>query len=180
MSGMYAPDDTLAWLIGQIEAMPDVNRILELGSGQSTAKLSRAIAGREGALLLSVEENPDYARDTVINLESAHLLNVAFVAYYPLADRTLAGETCRSYGFPVFETCLDFQVLFVDGPSTGGLARARAVLDARPLLAKGCLIVLDDANREDEQRCIAALSKHGVIWMDPIPTERGLAAGAWA
>jgi predicted O-methyltransferase YrrM len=129
--------------------------VLELGSGTSSVWLGYALE-QYGGKLISLDHDPDYARQTRAML-AAHGLNaVAEVREAPLRELALAGQTYEWYDVAAFADLTDIDLLLIDGPpaATGPDARypALAVLEKR--LSATATVVLDDADRHDERDAV--------------------------
>jgi predicted O-methyltransferase YrrM len=150
--------------------------ILELGSGTSTVWLAYALQ-ETGGRLVSLDHEAGYAAKTREALAEHGLTDVAEVREAPLRPVVLDGRTFPWYDVESCADLSDVDLLVIDGPpeKTGPDARypAMRVLESR--LADEATILLDDANRTDEQ---AALRK----WVETIEglTQEGEALGRHA
>ena len=124
--------------------------ILECGSGLSTVLLAECCA-RNGRPLISLEDNP-YWVSRVKNCLIEHGLESARVLFSPL----------RSYGafdwysLPESGLANSFDLVVCDGPAGKTRDGRFGLLPVmRPMLSAGCQILVDDAERDDEQRIVA-------------------------
>lgn len=128
----------------------DVRTVVELGSGTSTAWLASAVAGRPHARLVCFEHDDHFALLTLQQLEAVELGDAVDMRCRPLAPVDIEGETFLWY--QGFEDLSDIDLLIVDGPpgDTGPRARYPALPLLLEKMSVGGVVVLDDANRDDE------------------------------
>ncbi|HEY8473039.1 MAG TPA: class I SAM-dependent methyltransferase [Natronosporangium sp.] len=129
--------------------------VVELGSGTSSVWLGYAIE-RTGGRLVSIDHDPGYAERTGWLLERHGLTGVAEVRVAPLRPLTIGDETFQWYDAAAFEDLADIELLVVDGPpgATNRQARYPALHVLERRLAASAAVVLDDADRADEQAII--------------------------
>lgn len=129
--------------------------VLELGSGTSSVWLGYAL-GRHGGRLVSLDHDPRYAALTRAQLARHGLTEVVEVRQAPLCPTTVAGETFEWYDQAALAGVSEVDLLLVDGPpgQTGPRARLPAVPVLADRLAARAVVVLDDADREDEQEIL--------------------------
>jgi hypothetical protein len=120
--------------------------VLEIGSGLTTLILG-VLAGRRGLPVWTLEHHTDYFRNTEARLKRFSFMNVR-LTLAPLRDY---GEFCW-YDPPLDALPRDFGLVVADGPP-GDVKGGRFGL--LPLLrshfAKSVVILLDDAERQQEQ-----------------------------
>jgi predicted O-methyltransferase YrrM len=142
--GWSALDEYLAGCISQ--ALSTKGSILECGSGLSTIMIG-AIANKNGRKYWALEHNPEWAE---------RVRSVA--SKYRLASLTLATVPLKDYGeFSWYDVQLDampgdFDLVICDGPpgtTKGG--RYGLVPVMRQKLKSGCVIMVDDASRQQER-----------------------------
>jgi predicted O-methyltransferase YrrM len=138
----------------EIRARPP-HRVLEFGSGLSTACLARYMAeaspGVPAPALISVEENDAFCTESRALLADLGLDEVASIQHGPVVAKEVAGRAVHSYDVP--RTVLaeleagPADLVFIDGPGKAGGAFGRwAVLHtALALLQNGFRFYLDDA-----------------------------------
>ncbi|MEU8613626.1 class I SAM-dependent methyltransferase [Actinoplanes sp. NPDC048791] len=137
--------------------------VVELGSGTSSVWLAYALE-QYGGKLVSLDHDPDYARQTRTML-AAHGLNaVAEVREAPLRELTVNGKTYQWYDADKLTDLTGIDLLLVDGPpaATGPDARYPALSVLAGRLAGTATVVLDDANREDERDAVRR-------WTEEVP-----------
>lgn len=129
--------------------------VLELGSGTSTVWLGYVLE-RYGGRLISVDHSPEYAERTRSMLALHSLEGTAQVRLAPLRPFHVDGRDFRWYDEQVFADVGEAGFLLVDGPpgATGQDARYPALPLLLKRLAPGAVIVLDDAQRPDEQEIV--------------------------
>lgn len=140
-TGWRLPDDACALLVRLVEEhRPEL--IVECGSGRSTVVLAEAAAGYGGAVV-ALEHNRQYARETRWLMLNAR--GDADIRWAPLED----GWYARRF----WEDLHEIAMLVVDGPPGGTSRHARqpALPLLRDRLLPGCVVVLDDVDREDEE-----------------------------
>ncbi len=125
-------------------------RILELGSGASTAILAAHARARGGAVL-SLEHDRRYHRRTEQLLAELGLERFVRVLLAPIADRTCADGQARPWYSVVLDGTFDF--VFADGPPMS-VGRDATLFALWPYLESDWELWLDDANRRHERACI--------------------------
>ncbi len=170
---------TLADLV--LERSP--RRVLELGSGASSLVVGYALEQAGGGHLLSLDHDPNYARQTARLAERHGLAGRVEVASAPLVEQSIGGRSQPWYDLGVadlgaFAGPEGIDLLVVDGPPRESDPGAR--YPALPLLldrlAPDAVIVLDDALRAEEQ---AALRRWQAevpgLSVEVLPTAKGVA-----
>lgn len=154
-SGWRLPDDACA-LLERLVREHEPELIVECGSGRSTLVLARA-AGAYGGHVVSLEHDPIYVTETNKLLEPFPAREFADVRYAPLEEHG-GSMPPRWYARHAWEDLHGIGMLLVDGPPGGSArwARSPAVPLLRDQMLPGCLVVLDDAQRDDERQAIAA------------------------
>ena len=127
-------------------AMAVQSPVLEIGSGLTTLVLA-TLAGRRGVPVWTLEHDAEYFRNTEAKLKRHNLTNV-HLTLAPLHDY---GDFCW-YNPPLDALPRDFGLVVADGPPgdvKGGRFGLFPVL--RSHFAPGAVILLDDAERANEQ-----------------------------
>ncbi|MGA5302942.1 O-methyltransferase [Nucisporomicrobium flavum] len=129
--------------------------VVELGSGTSTVWLAYALE-KLGGRLVSLDHDADYAGRTREQLDAHGLSGVAEVRTAPLSDIVVDGKSYRWYDVEKLADLRDIDLLLIDGPptATGPDARYPAMHALESRLAPVATVVLDDANRPDEQDAV--------------------------
>jgi Methyltransferase domain len=154
-SGDFAlnPTDLLALLHLVRARKPRL--VLELGSGTSSVWLAYALE-QYGGRLVSVDHDHGYAQATRALLAAHGLEAVAEVRDAPLTGIPVGGASYQWYDPSALADLRDVELLVVDGPpaATGPDARFPALHVLERRLAATATVVLDDANRPDEQEAV--------------------------
>ncbi|SDD86059.1 class I SAM-dependent methyltransferase [Glycomyces harbinensis] len=131
-------------------------QVLECGSGTTTVVLAHAMRSLGAGHVTALEHEPHYAAQTRADIADRGLGEWATVVDAPLTDVHLNGEAWRWYDTADLADG-EVDLLLVDGPpqKTGPQARYPALPVLAPRLAKGALVVLDDADRPDERAITA-------------------------
>lgn len=138
-------------LIRMVQDLP-VERILELGCGQSTILLDRL--SRQRALeCVSLEHDREWLERISMRVDGR-------LIHAPLVSKTVMGRATRGYDTSALAGERDFDVLLVDGPR-GSRRRSRwGCLELiESCLGDDFLIIFDDAERRGELDTIAAAVK---------------------
>ena len=151
--GYVASPDVLLVLVGKFLALrPSLT--VECGSGTSTLFLALAAQqhGVDGRIV-SLENNLEYAEGTRALLAEHGVGHLAEVRHAPLTPTSLPDHEGPWYDPAALEDLHDIGLAFVDGPP--GTIGPQARYPMVPLLvdrfAPRCAILLDDANRREEQ-----------------------------
>lgn len=131
-------------------------RILELGSGQSTLLIAQRLEDRGRGHVVAVDHLEEFADSTRSRIEEKGLTHRATVLHAPVMEQSVEGEMRPWYDWKVIDSALTNPVdlLIVDGPPRhlGPDARWPAVPLLRDRLAPGAAILMDDGDRSDERR----------------------------
>jgi hypothetical protein len=172
-------DDGLRLLANQVAG--GRSTVIECGSGVSTVVIARALRDAGRGSVFSLENEAEHAGRTRAALAREQLAPWARVLDAPLAEEPVAQPGCRWYTRAALdELPRGADLLLVDGPVAspgGGAGRSRypALPLLRERLAPGCLVVLDDAQREGERWVIERWRAEFAL--DLQPTASRLAAG---
>jgi predicted O-methyltransferase YrrM len=159
-----ASPDLLAYLYRLVvSCRPQV--IVECGSGVSTVVLASALRAVGGGRLVSLEHQAPFADRTRTLLATRGLEGYVDVVSAPLVDHRVGDDLRPWYDLTDVDTGGPVDLLFVDGPpgTTAPQARFPAVPLLLDRLAPGVVVVLDDANREDEVTTLG-------WWRDLLPS----------
>lgn len=136
-----------------IETQPQL--VVELGSGSSTALLTRMLDDHGGGRVVSIEHDRDYVAESRSILIATGIPDRADIVLCPLTEIDVEGSPCKWYDIAQLELPGPIDLLLIDGPpqDTGPLARlpAQRLFDR---VRDGGLIVLDDADRPDERATV--------------------------
>jgi methyltransferase family protein len=128
--------------------------VVECGSGSSTVVIAACLQQLGQGRLIALEHDGRFARRTESLLTSHGLNEVVRVIEAPLEKRVIDSHVFEWYSDLLGQqTGEKIGVLVVDGPpgDTVRLARYPAVPLLKKALSPNCVILLDDANRPDEQ-----------------------------
>lgn len=128
-------------------------RVVELGSGTSSVWVARHLEST-GGRLVSIEHDERYAAATRAQLARQGLTAIAEVRLAPLRD---IGDGRRWYDRAALADLKDIDLLIVDGPPGAVCHHARkpALEVLRDSLRPGAIVMLDDADRSQEQEILA-------------------------
>ncbi|MBB4932859.1 hypothetical protein F4561_003679 [Lipingzhangella halophila] len=131
--------------------------VVECGSGSSSIWLGYALRRAGTGKLVALEHDERYARLTRDMVAAHGLSDIVDVRHAPLADWRSdpdAGfQDSHWYALDFVRDLVDIELLFIAGPpaGTGTQARYPAGPILFPLCSPSALVVLDDADRADEQ-----------------------------
>jgi predicted O-methyltransferase YrrM len=151
-SGRWAMDPTrlleVLFLIGR--KLPKV--VLELGSGTSSIWIAYALE-KDGGRLISVDHKTEFADRTKSLLHLHDVSHLAEVRLAELRQLNIKSEEFPWYDVDAFRDINEIDLLLVDGPpgSLGEMARCPALHVLESRLAPNAVVILDDADRPDEQ-----------------------------
>lgn len=148
--------------------------VLECGSGVSTIVGARTLQMIGSGHVYSLEHEPEYARKTRSLIAEHGLKDWATVLDAPLVERE--GHT-PWYDVSALDGLTDpIDVVVIDGPPAAVARRSRAPALAllKPRLAKSFLLILDDADRPDEQEIVRQwMNSEPRLVLDRLPAEKG-------
>jgi predicted O-methyltransferase YrrM len=164
MAGAVALPSTRSWA-----ASPDILReivatvighrpqvVLETGTGASTVAIAACLQRIGSGHLWSLEHLPGHAESIRQRLASMGLTDYVTVIDAPLVDTVLPGGTWPWYDVAGLHLDAPIDLLFVDGPpgATAAMARYPVLPVLRTRLSDHAVIIVDDADRPDEQECV--------------------------
>lgn len=128
--------------------------VMECSSGVSTLVVARCLQMNGAGHVYSLEHEPDYANKTRRLLGRYGLADWATVLDAPLQTKHTDTPWYVEEAIPA--DLAPVEILIVDGPpsQTAPLARFPALPRLLPRLANDALIILDDADREDEREMV--------------------------
>jgi predicted O-methyltransferase YrrM len=176
--GWAASPDLLLAYVGEIlTRRPGL--IVECGSGVSTvwAALALRTLGGSGRVV-ALEHDAAFRESTLAALAEHGLGDLAEVRLAPIDTVAVDGQDRPWYTASALDGLDGIEVLFVDGP-IGSLApesRYPAVPLLRDRFAPGAVILLDDADRPEEQQVLAHwLADWPQLDSQQLPLEKGAA-----
>lgn len=144
-----AANSSYLYLLLRLLTELPIDRVLELGAGESTVLLDR-LARRRSFQRMTLEDHAGWAERVGARVEAPPRLA-------PLVPVNVAGHTAPGYDPAVLAGEGPFQLLLVDGPR-GSKRRSRwgclALLE--PYLDREFVIVIDDAERRGELDTVRA------------------------
>jgi hypothetical protein len=148
--------------------------VLEFGSGISTVCLAHFMKelhrDSDWPLVVSIEEAPSFAEDTIALLERLEYSDAATVIATPIQKQRVGEFVTHCYEWPIDELKEKLAgrrvgLVLVDGPSLpSGGSRFGTIVLARDMLSEGALVFLDDARR-DAELAVAARWRH-LEWLE--------------
>ncbi|MFZ4816318.1 MAG: O-methyltransferase [Phototrophicaceae bacterium] len=158
MGGYAISPDFGRLLLTHVAAHPP-QRILELGGGTSTLILGYALAQQGSGQIISVDHDPQFAAQTRQRVQEHALSEYVQVQVAPLTPVTLHGQAWQWYDAALIPQTSPFDLIIIDGPPQYANPQPLVRYPALPLLwdsiQTGGYILLDDANRPDEQQIVA-------------------------
>lgn len=149
--------------------------IVECSSGTSSMVLARCCQLNACGHVYSLENGEPYAKKTQQQLDEFSLAEYCDVLHAPLTDYQLDGENFQWYEMAHLPG-VNIDILVIDGPPgfIQHLSRYPALPLLYPQLAKGSIIFLDDAAREDEKEIIKRwLNDYPEFQFEFVDNERG-------
>lgn len=153
--GHWAMDPYFGKILAQLIYQHEPDRIVECGSGTSTAFMAKLLkrVNPEGKIT-ALEHLSEYAQKTDQLLQDHTVETGTEVLRTPLREWEVDGTSYAWYGVEpdrFSENSID--LLVVDGPphTTGDNPRYAAALVLQECLSEECVIVLDDGKREEEE-----------------------------
>lgn len=172
--------DALAFMAALVRVLQP-RRIVEFGCGMSTEVLAREVAAlRDDVAFESFENDPRETAATRSKLERQGLASAALITTVPLVLRHRSGRLVPWYLFdPTRDDRRDpAGLVLVDGPANALGGREGALYQALDLGRAGTVIVLDDADREEEREAVGRIEAQltdGIRVRRPEGFVRGLA-----
>lgn len=159
-SWSIAPE--FAWWLYQHVVAERPEKIIELGSGTSTLVIAAALKRLGAGRFLSFEHDHVYLEKTRALLQACDLQDHVELLYAPLEKLEFDDQSYRWYDLPY--DLIDHMVghkqldlLLIDGPpaATNRHARYPAMVRLRDYCSESALVLLDDADRAEEQEILA-------------------------
>lgn len=139
----------LGWLIRNNR----LGRVLEFGSGFSSAVIAGEIRHITGHTLVSIDNLELYSRMAEKRVKDLRWAVAAEFHTFPIRPRIFCGSILPYYAIPqsFFSGLGQFDLVLVDGPHHD-LGREASMYAAFPHLKLGGLAIFDDANRPSMER----------------------------
>ena len=126
--------------------------ILEASSGVSTVIIGLALKLNNHGKVISLDHETRYADITRASVKVNEAESTVIVKHCPLRDYDIIGQSWKWYDIKGVDLTRKVDMLVIDGPprTTQFLARYPAVPLLHKYFSDKVLILLDDANRDDE------------------------------
>lgn len=176
LSGWAIGPAGLVYLLHAIDER-DAQAVVECGSGTSTFWMALAMKQKGSGKAFALEHNPEYAAKTQALLSAHGLEDWAEVCICPLTSVTTPRGEMQWYDLSAAQALPKrIDILLVDGPpgTVGRDARYPAGPLLGPRIARGGLLVLDDADRPDERETIGLWLDEGIVAQVVAKPERGV------
>ncbi len=156
-----------------LEKKPET--IVECSSGTSSLVLSQCCKLNQYGHVYSLENGEEFVNQTRQQLDDFSLSEYCDVFFAPLKTVVLNDDNFQWYDLEKLPE-LEIDLLIIDGPP--GFIQKHSRYPALPLLnkqlAKDCVVLLDDAARDDEQEMVRRwLKTYPEFHADYIANERG-------
>lgn len=137
------------------ERRPQV--IVETGSGVSTLITAYCLKAIGQGKIISLEHDEKYAQISMARLQQHGLQDIATIFVAPLKETAIGNDSWLWYDIePLKELLKDIDMLIIDGPP--GMLQKLSRYPALPILFDHMngqsIVVLDDADREDEREIV--------------------------
>ena len=158
---------TALMLTEHVRELPADSTVLELGSGATTVWMALASRRRGGDVrIVSLEASADFADVTRTAVRRNGVDDLVDLRVAALDAVTTKHGEQQWYEAPSWNDVTGIGLLVIDGPpgGTGPHARYPAVELLADRLAPGAIVVIDDADRDDEKAMLAdwlALDRDG-------------------
>ncbi|RSK38961.1 class I SAM-dependent methyltransferase [Hymenobacter perfusus] len=126
--------------------------VLEASSGVSTVVIALALKLNNCGKVVSLDHEDHYAAKTRENVKVNEAESNSIVQHCPLKEYTVGEQSWKWYDIEEVDLTRKIDILVIDGPprTTQFLARYPAVPLLHEYFADKALVLLDDANRDDE------------------------------
>ena len=172
----WAISPDIAKIIAELifETKPQI--VVSLGSGVSDLVVGYSLQKNDKGMLYSIEHDTKYSEKTRSTVSDHNLEDFVQVETAELKTYTIDNKEWKWYGYDLAKLPGKIDMLIIDGPpgSTQNLARYPALPLLYKYLAKGCIIILDDAIREEEKEIMKMwASSYKDLVYEYINTEKG-------
>jgi Methyltransferase domain len=154
--------------------------IVEAGSGSSTVLAACCLKQIGAGEVVALEHLKPWAELHHQNLQSLGLSEYGCVRYAPLERQQCDGLEYEWFAASAQQFDRPIDLLFVDGPQSGGAAAPQSRFPALPLLARHlndqAWVIVDDARRRDSRRMLKRWRTLFADWGFEeriLPTKRG-------
>lgn len=161
-SGGWAMAPDALGFVRALIAETKATHIIEFGAGTSTVEAARALAelGTHGTVT-TLENDPDAAVTTRAALDAAGVAAHADIVFAPLVARRVDGRHLGIYHADpgTFTQTAPPDVIVVDGPPSKLGGREGSLRQALSFAAVGTIVLLDDADRDEETAVLDAVER---------------------
>ena len=171
--GSWALTPDAAVLLAREIAIRRPNTIVELGSGVSTVMVGRLLQQMGCGHLISLDHDPEWAKETRRNILANGLQDYVEVLDAPLVRQQFDGKDFVWYQIPEQLRHIEqIDMLTVDGPPQTTDATVLARYPALPAFvdqfSEHAVIYIDDAKRDTEQEMIKEWQQQYPRWKSKI------------
>lgn len=134
--------------------------VVEFGSGASSSVIAAALRRIGRGHLWSFDESQRFAGRTRQKIAERDLSGYATVLHRSLCHQSYDRSNFYCYDLTDLPAaCNGIDLVFIDGPNSAAVvgnpgSRSGTLPLVKPLLAPGALIILDDANRQNEKKIV--------------------------
>ncbi|HEY7859007.1 MAG TPA: class I SAM-dependent methyltransferase [Candidatus Nanopelagicales bacterium] len=175
--GWAASPDLLLTLVDTVLSRKP-RLVVDIGSGLSTVWEGLALRGLGSGRVVALEHDESFAAETTALIERHEVSAHASVRVAALKPMLVDGREMLWYDTAALDDLHDIDLLVVDGPpgDTGEMARLPALPALWDRLAADAVIILDDANRDDEIAIVERwLATYPQLSARRLPHEKGAA-----
>ena len=172
----WAISPDFANLLVSVISQERPGHILEIGSGVSTLVAAYCLKRIGSGTLTSLDHDEHFVEQTKRDLQRHGLEGYAEVIYAPLKPVEINGKTWLWYDRDFLSRVEAMDMVIVDGPpgNVGRLSRYPAVPILSERLSQEAVVLLDDANRPDEEQIIEMwLRDYGPFCREDVQCEKG-------
>jgi predicted O-methyltransferase YrrM len=152
--------------------------IVELGSGVSTLVAGYTLEQQQKGRIISIDHAEQFSAVTQENVLQHGLQAYVHFIHAPLKTVEMNGERWEWYDLAALDAHTPIDLLVVDGPPQYGNTQAMTRYLAVPVfyeqLVTGGFVLVDDANRQDEQQIVERwLKEYNLYEVTDFYTEKG-------
>jgi predicted O-methyltransferase YrrM len=153
----WAISPDIAKTIAEVIFETKPNIVVSLGSGVSDLVVGYSLQKVGNGQLYSIEHDHEYAEKTRRTIDLHNLNDFVKVETAELVNYTIDNKEWKWYGYDIEKLPGKINLLIIDGPpgNTQHLARYPALPLLHKYMAEGCIIILDDAIRDQEKEIMA-------------------------
>lgn len=176
--GGWAISPDLGKIIVDLVLEKKPKTIVEASSGVSTIIASYCLKQLGEGTVISLEEENKYAEVSNEALIKHGLQDIATVIHAPLEEIEIEGKKWIWYDLTKIKGIKPIDLLIIDGPAQYGRVEKMIRYPALPLLFESlsddAIIILDDADRQDEKKIVELwLKQFNCFEVERIDTEKG-------